>query len=117
MADAVGPKNLKVLGCLSDYALAEELAAAHAVCAFFPQGVRANNTSVHTAMQAGCCVVTNLDADSPTAFQHGITVLDLAQLDTWPTVRQCMAVGHAGATMSRVVFAWAPFLQQLTRTT
>lgn len=113
LESAVGPGNLKVLGCLSDYALAEELQAAHAVCAFFPHGVRANNTSVHMAMQAGAPVVTNLDAHSPQAFQHGITVIDLPQTGLWPGYHQLRTVGRAGQAMSQARFSWETFLAQL----
>lgn len=109
----VGQGNLKVLGCLSDFALAEELRDAHAVCAFFPQGVRANNTSVHTAMQAGAPVITNLDADSPREFQHGITVIDLPQLGMWPSYHQLRAVARAGQAMSQERFSWETFLAKL----
>lgn len=113
LESVVGAGNLKVLGCLSDFALAEELRDAHAVCAFFPQGVRANNTSVHTAMQAGAPVITNLDAESPREFQHGITVIDLPQMGMWPSYHQLRAVARAGQAMSQERFSWDTFLAKL----
>ena len=76
--------RVKVLGCLSDEALAERLRAAHVVCAFFPDGARANNTSVNAAMALGRPVLTNLDAQPPAYMRHGETVMDLAQTRVWP---------------------------------
>jgi len=114
--ESVVGKNgeLKVLGCLSDMALAEELAAADAVCAFFPEGVRSNNTSVWTAMRAGAAVVTNLDRRSPPDLRHGINVFDLAQLQMWPGYHQLRAVGAAGQSTVRDLYAdWDLFVEVL----
>lgn len=111
----VGPfGTLKVLGCLSDAALAEELAAADAVCAFFPEGLRSNNTSAWTAMRAGAAVVTNLDSQSPADLRHGINIFDLAQLDLWPGYHQLRSVGAAGQATVRDLYAdWDVFVEVL----
>lgn len=49
------------LGCLSDAAVAHYLANCDYFAAFFPSGVRENNTSVNAALEAGTSVITNLD--------------------------------------------------------
>jgi len=106
--------SLKVMGCLSDVALAEELSQADAVCAFFPKGVRSNNTSVWTAMRAGAPVVTNLDEQSPHDLQHGINVYDIAKLEMWPGLHGLRAVGAAGCGTVRDLYAdWDLFVRTL----
>jgi hypothetical protein len=54
-----GRDRVTILGILSDDAVAEELRRCDAVLAFFEQGVRANNTTVHAALEARRPVVTN----------------------------------------------------------
>lgn len=76
--------RVQFLGFLSDSALREQMTSATFVAAFFEDGVRANNTSVHAAMDCGAVVVTNLDARSPAGFAHGETVLDIARCDALP---------------------------------
>lgn len=113
VAAIVGPDNLQAVGCLSDVGLAEELARAHVVCAFFPDGVRANNTSVWTAMMAGKPVVTNLGYQSPRELQHGVTVYDIHRLETWPHYRHMQAVGAAGQALAAETFSWERFVEKL----
>ena len=73
------------LGTLSDLAVVHELARATFFAAFFAGGVRANNTTVASAMERGAVVVTNLDGSSPPGLVHGETVVDLAQADALPS--------------------------------
>ena len=105
---------VKILGALADDALAEELHAAHAVCAFFADGVRPNNTSVWTAMRAGCPVVTNLDDQSPPDLIHGVTCFDIARLTTWPSPHLSRVVGAAGQSLVRDRYGdWDVFVRTL----
>lgn len=100
-----GP-TVHLLGFLSDAAVGHFLGRADVFCAFFPSGVRANNTSVAAAMSRGVPVLTNLDAFSPAWMDHGHNVLDIARLvptDFAPTrlaslARQarCDVEAHAG---------------------
>lgn len=53
------------LGCLSDAAVAHYLSNADYFAAFFPSGVRENNTSVNAALELGVSVITNVDNYSP----------------------------------------------------
>lgn len=82
LRDILGPENVTILGCLSDDAVAEELHDANYVLAFFEKGVRANNTTVHAALDAGCSVITNVDAHTPVDL--GWQVTDITRLIEWP---------------------------------
>jgi hypothetical protein len=78
------PDRLYFLGNLSDLAILDELDKATLFAAFFRGGVRANNTSVASAMERGAVVVTNLDEGSPQDLHHMENVLDINQLDVLP---------------------------------
>ncbi len=67
------------LGFISDAALSSFLDGSTYVAAFFENGVRANNTSVSTAMQCGAVVLTNLDDQSPSDFRHLESLVDIRQ--------------------------------------
>lgn len=71
--------HLRLLGYLADDALAERLTQVHLAALFFEKGVRANNTTVWAALDAGIPVLTNLDPESPQELVHRETVLDLGQ--------------------------------------
>lgn len=73
----VFPDTLYFLGNLSDVAVANQLRQATFFAAFFESGVRANNTSVSSAMERGAVVVTNLDRYSPLEFVHMESVIDI----------------------------------------
>ena len=76
--------HLRVLGYLADDALARELRDCSAAALFFDPAARANNTTIWGALEAGCPVITNLDADSPKDLVHNQTVFDLARMTDWP---------------------------------
>lgn len=80
----VFPGELYFLGSLSDRALYDQLAASDLFAAFFPRGVRANNTAVASAMEHGAVVVTNLDEHSPPALRHMENVIDVARCEALP---------------------------------
>jgi hypothetical protein len=61
--------------------------------AFFPKGVRENNTTVLSAMAHGCCVITNLDEGSPSWMKHNESVLDIDQLKVFPSAEELRRVG------------------------
>lgn len=73
------------LGYLSDQAVFNQLKRADYFTAFFDGGLRANNTSVNTALEAGVAVITNLDSQSPTPLAHLRNVIDINQAETLPT--------------------------------
>ena len=87
--------NVSFLGFLADDEVSRRLHAADALVAFFPHGVRENNTTVLSAMAHGCAVITNFDSYSPTWMEHGKSVFDINQLVTFPSANQLSRVGEA----------------------
>jgi hypothetical protein len=82
---AIFPHDLYFLGNLSDVAIYNYLRTTTFFAAFFPNGVRANNTSVLSAMEHGSVVITNLDEHSPSYLVHMDNVIDLARCDRLPS--------------------------------
>jgi hypothetical protein len=78
------PSELFFLGNLSDVLVADYLRRATYYAAFFAGGVRANNTSVASALERGAVVITNLDEWSPEEFVHLDNVIDIAQCEELP---------------------------------
>lgn len=78
------PEELYFLGNLSDVAVFNYLSSTTFYAAFFPAGVRANNTSVASALERGAVVITNLDEYSPPEYVHMENVIDIAQCDVLP---------------------------------
>jgi hypothetical protein len=81
---AVFERGLYFMGNLSDVAVFNHLLRATYFAAFFTDGVRANNTSVASAMEHGCVVITNLDEYSPKAFVHMENVIDINRCEQLP---------------------------------
>jgi hypothetical protein len=67
------------LGYLSDQAVYHYLSEATYFTAFFDFGLRANNTSVNSALEAGVAVITNLDENSPLPLIHMHNIIDINQ--------------------------------------
>lgn len=78
----MGPEHVTILGILSDEAVSEELHAADYVLAFFENGLRANNTTVHAALETGCEVVTNHDKFTPRELSAA--TWPIHDMDDWP---------------------------------
>lgn len=87
--------NVSFLGFLADDEVSRRLHAADALVAFFPHGVRENNTTVLSAMAHGCAVITNFDSYSPVWMKHGKSVFDIDQLSTFPPANELIRVGAA----------------------
>ena len=68
--------HLRYLGNLADDALAKEFRECQGTVLFYDPAVRANNTTLWAALEAGSPVVTNLDAESPPELQHGVISLN-----------------------------------------
>lgn len=83
-------------GFLSDEELSQRLHECDAYVAFFPRGVRENNTTVLSAMTHGCPVITNLDDYSPSWMEHGVTIFNVNSLNRFPDVEKLRTVGEAG---------------------
>jgi len=98
--------RVSFLGFLADDEVSRRMRLAHAMVAFFPNGVRENNTTVLSAMSHGCAVITNLDRFSPRWMAHGETVFDINQLSEFPSTADLKRVGdRARDTASRYSFA------------
>lgn len=82
--DDIFPDAMYFLGNLSDVAVYNWLASTTYYASFFEGGVRANNTSVASAMERGAVVITNLDEWSPPHLVHGENVIDLLQCESLP---------------------------------
>ena len=88
--------NVSFLGFLADDEVSRRLTNADALVAFFPSGVRENNTTVLSAMAHGCAVITNLDEYSPPWMKHGESVFDVNQLASFPSSAE-LSVVRTGA--------------------
>lgn len=82
---AIFPDRMYFKGNLSDLAIVDELEHATFYAAFFEDGVRANNTSVASAMERGAVVITNLDDRSPKELRHMDNVIDICQATELPS--------------------------------
>lgn len=81
---AIFPRGLYFLGELSDVAVYNQLLETTFFAAFFRDGVRANNTSIASAMEHGAVVITNLDEHSPAYLRHMDNVIDLERCSELP---------------------------------
>ncbi len=109
-------EKLFFLGFVSDSALYAFLRTCTYFAAFFQSGVRANNSSVSTAMQAGAAVLTNLDDGSPREFEHMKTVVDILQCrDGLPLDRPRLAEIAAAGRDTAIKFGWPPLLELIRR--
>jgi glycosyltransferase involved in cell wall biosynthesis len=108
--------NVSFLGFLADDEVSRRLRAADALVAFFPSGVRENNTTVLSAMAHGCAVITNLDSLSPSWMKHNDSVFDISQLNTFPTNAELARVGIA-ARVAVNPYSFESLATLLTNTT
>lgn len=81
---AIFPDRLYFLGNLSDVAVSNYLRDSTFFAAFFQGGVRANNTSVASALERGSVVITNLDEFSPPELAHMENVIDIERCERLP---------------------------------
>jgi hypothetical protein len=86
--------NVSFLGFLADEEVSNRMRAADALVAFFPHGVRENNTTVLSAMAHGCAVITNIDKYSPSWMIHGSSVFDIDKMTKFPSSGELEEVGR-----------------------
>ena len=87
--------NVHFCGFLSDEELSHRLQEVDAFVAFFPRGVRENNTTVLSAMAHGCPVLTNCDDFTPPWMAHDFSVFDVERLVQFPSKDALRRVGIA----------------------
>lgn len=105
--------DLYFLGNLSDVAVFNQLRAATYFAAFFPKGVRANNTTVAAAMETGAVVITNLDGHSPAEYVHGENVVDIEQCGELPADPAVLDGLRARAAETAAGRGWDALVERL----
>jgi len=108
------PDELYFLGNLSDVAVFNYLGSTTFYAAFFPEGVRANNTSVASALERGAVVITNLDEHSPPEYVHMENVLDIERLDELPADPLLLKQLSAAAMETGRARSWERLVERLT---
>jgi glycosyltransferase involved in cell wall biosynthesis len=86
--------NVGFLGFLADEEVSQRMRSADALVAFFPLGVRENNTTVLSAMSHGCAVITNVDKYSPGWMEHGHSIFDIDKMTRFPSESELKEVGE-----------------------
>ena len=107
------PERMYFLGNLSDLAIVRELQEATFFAAFFNGGVRANNTSVASAMERGAVVITNLDEGSPEHLRHMENVIDIEQTSELPFDPLALRSISVNAMQSAKEFSWDRLVERL----
>lgn len=110
LVDCFGDR-VRFLGFISDGALYHYLTTSTFFAAFFQHGVRANNTSVNTAMQCGAAVLTNLDSHSPPELAHLLNVVDISQCqDILPFDAETLDRVRSGGREFAAKMGWKPLV-------
>jgi len=109
------PEELFFLGNLSDVAVVNLLREATFFAAFFDRGVRANNTSVASAMERGACVITNLDTHSPPELVHLDNVIDIDRCSELPSAPADLARIRLRALETGQDRSWERLIAQIGR--
>ena len=105
--------NIYFLGYLSEVAIYNYLFSTTFFAAFFNRGVRANNTSVHAAMECGSVVVTNLDEHSPAPYVHQLNLIDINQAKDLPTDPRILSLISANAKAVARTFGWDRLVERI----
>jgi hypothetical protein len=105
--------SLYFLGNLSDVAVHNQLREATFFAAFFPKGVRANNTTVAAAMETGAVVITNLDEHSPAEYVHMENVVDIGRCEELPTDRAVLDGIRARAVETARSRGWDELVERM----
>ena len=106
--------KLYFLGFLSDDAVHHYLKTTTFYASFFEDGVRANNTSVNSAMRCGAVTVTNLDGYSPTQFAHKKNLIDINQCERLPVdERELKNLSDNAREMGTRYFDWPSLAEQI----
>jgi hypothetical protein len=107
------PDSLYFLGNLSDVSVWHYLGSCTFYAAFFPGGVRANNTSVSSALERGAVVVTNLDEYSPAEYVHMDNLIDIEQCTELPLDSTVLARIGARARETALLRSWDTLVERL----
>ena len=105
--------HLYFLGNLSDVAVHNRLCQSTFFAAFFPKGVRANNTTVAAAMETGAVVITNLDRYSPPEYVHMENVIDIERCEELPADAAVLERLRAGAVETARARGWDALVDRM----
>lgn len=111
---ALFPERMFFLGNLSDVAVWHYLGNCDFYAAFFRDGVRANNSSVASALERGAVVITNLDAHSPPELVHMDNVIDIRRCSRLPDDPELLGRIRARAIETARPRGWEALIQRLT---
>jgi hypothetical protein len=106
-------QHVYFMGYLSDTAVYNHLTDCTYVAAFFEKGLRANNTTVNSAMETGCAVITNLDDHSPAGLVHMSNVIDINRCDRLPDLDDTRRIGLAARDIAHSRYGWDQLVAQL----
>jgi hypothetical protein len=105
--------TLYFLGNLSDVAVYNQLRRSTYFAAFFPDGVRANNTTVAAAMEIGAVVITNLDRYSPPEYVHLENVVDVERCAGLPCDPAVLDGIRARAVETAAARGWDQLVERM----
>jgi len=94
------------MGFMSDTAVFNYLKNCTYFAAFFPKGLRANNTSVNTALSFGVPVITNLDDYSPSHLVHEANIIDINKCANLVTDEEVLRALSRNAQEAGEVLSW-----------
>ncbi len=110
--------RISFLGFLSDEAVNYFMKRVQLFVAFFPKGVRSNNTSVYVPMEKGLPLLTNLDDLSPSWLTPGINVLDIHHLkDQELSVESLRKIGRQAKRDVQKYASWEGLVDLIRDTT
>lgn len=94
-------------GFLSDEAVSEYLMSSRACVLAFQPAARANNSTLTSALDHGCQIITNIDQYTPRWMIDSNRVLDIETLDSIPAA----PIGYEGLPAQ---YGWPSFVAKLT---
>lgn len=103
---AIFPERLFFMGNLSDVAVSHYLNRATYFATFFENGVRANNTSVVSALEHNAVIISNLDQYSPDYYVHLENMIDINQCETLPDDPALLARMRDAAHRTAETLTW-----------
>jgi predicted NAD-dependent protein-ADP-ribosyltransferase YbiA (DUF1768 family) len=101
------------LGTLTDMGIAYFLNSADVFVGFYPDGVRANNTTFNTAMMYQKVIVSNLDEDSPPEVRGQPSILDIDRADPAQLRAFLLDAAPNVAVEASKVFTWEELVRRI----
>lgn len=112
---AIFPQSFYFLGNVSDVLVYNYLRQTTFFAAFFSRGVRANNTSVASALERGAVVLTNLDEHSPPEYVHMENLIDINRCHELPSDPLVLGRLSVNAMETGRARGWDKLVERLRR--